>query len=123
MLTRYKIYRGKRPPDDPLPVGIRQDSRKHTRHCLRPTAEMVEAFLVDPSAAAWKDLKREYLALLNGRYAEDPTPFRELSDLAMKNDVFIGCNCPTAKNPDPKHCHTILALSFMKKKFPKLNVI
>ena len=37
--------------------------------------------------------------------------------------AYIGCNCPTAKNPDLKHCHTLLALRVMKKHYPKLEVV
>ena len=51
MLARYKMYRGNRPPEDPLPAGIRQDTRKHTRHCLRPTEQLVAKFLAAPTSA------------------------------------------------------------------------
>ena len=54
MLARYKIYRGKRPPNDPLPEGIRQDARWRTRHPLRPSEERVKRYLVDPSEEAWQ---------------------------------------------------------------------
>ena len=52
MLARYKIYRGKRPVGVHPPDGIRQDTRKHTRHCLRPCAEIVSEYLANPSSAA-----------------------------------------------------------------------
>ena len=45
-----------------------------------------------------------------------------LAQLATDNDVFLGCNCPTKKNPIPGRCHTYLALEFMKMKYPKLDV-
>ena len=41
MLGRYTMHRGKRPDV----IGIRQDTRKHTRHCLRPNPEMVTRLL------------------------------------------------------------------------------
>ena len=50
MLGRYQIVRGKRSPDDPLPEGSRQDTRKHTRHVLRPNSEQVVAYLAAQAA-------------------------------------------------------------------------
>ncbi len=123
MLARYKIHRGKRPANEPLPDGIRQDSRKHTRHCLRPTPEMVIAYLAEPTTAAWKKFKAEYQRLLVARFEEDRAPFDQLAALAAANDVFIGCSCPTAKNADLSCCHTVLALRFMKQRYPNLTVV
>ena len=42
---------------------------------------------------------------------------------AASNDVFLGCNCPTKKNPILGRCHTYLALEFMQKKYPSLDVV
>jgi len=124
MLARYTIYR-RRPKDvERLPDGIRKDTRWRTSHILRPTKEIVEAFLADTSdAAAWKTFHEGYLALLEERYSKDPAPFEELSELASENDVYIGCNCPTKKNPELRRCHTYLALGFMQEKFPSLEVV
>lgn len=122
MLSRYTIYRRRPAHAGPLPNGIRQDSRYRTRHILRPTEAIVEAYLADPSDAAWRTFKREYLALLEKRYREDRTPFDDLARLAADRDVFLGCNCPTQKNPIPGRCHTYPALEFMEKKYPKLDV-
>jgi hypothetical protein len=122
MLTRYKIYRGKRPPDDPLPEGIRQDTRRHTRHCLRPTKKIVDAYLAAPSDAAWHQFRDAYLALLEDRYQEGRAAFDALAALAAENDVFLGCSCPTKKNPQEGRCHTYLGLQFMKAKYPELDV-
>ncbi len=122
MLARYRIVRGQRPPDDPLPKGRRLDTRKHTQHCLRPSAESVETLLEDPSPQAFERFAREYRATLTQRYAADRQPFDELAQAAMHEDVYLGCNCPTRWNPDVNHCHTVLALSFMKQKYPKLVV-
>lgn len=122
MLARYRIVRGKRPTDDPLPTGIRQDTRKHTKHCLRPEADMVAGYLSNPSAAAWSTFSKQYLRLLNRRFTDNPEPFQSLADLAMTDDVYLGCSCPTAKNPDVNCCHTVLALRFMAERFPQLTV-
>ena len=122
MLARYKIYRGRRPPDDPLPDGIRQDTRKHTRHCLRPAEQLVAQYQSDPTPAAWKKFAEQYLLDLERRFRQDPAPYDRLVDQACEGDVFIGCSCPTKKNPDVNHCHTILALRFIKKRYPQLQV-
>lgn len=123
MLSRYTIYRRRPPEALPLPVGIRQDSRHRTQHILRPTSEMVEAFLAEPSDAAWNRFESEYIAELGRRFRTDNTSFVQLATLAAENDVFLGCSCPTKKNPDVRHCHTYVALMFMKEKFPSLNVV
>ena len=123
MLARYKIVRGKRPPGQPLPEGRRIDIRKHTRHVLRPEAELVVEFLKRPDAAAWRRYTVAYLALLEQRFAADRAPFDALAEEARVGDVYLGCNCPTNKNPEVKRCHTYLALGFMKKKYPKLKVV
>jgi len=123
MLSRYTMDR-RRPPDaGPLPDGIRQDTRHRFRHILRPTKEIVETYLADPTDAAWRTFKREYLALLKQRFREDPAPFGKLAKLAINNDVYLGCSCPTKKNLIQDRCHTYLALDFMQKKYPKLEIV
>ena len=122
MLARYRMIRGRRPDTDPLPQGIRQDTRRHTRHCLRPTKEMVERYLQSPTEREWQRYASDYLALLECRYREDRDQFDRLAALATENDVFLGCSCPTKKNPDIRRCHTVLALGFMKAKYPCLEV-
>jgi len=122
MLARYKMYRGPRPSWDPLPDGIRQDTRCHTRHPLRPTRSMVEAFLASPSESTWRGFLSAYMALLEDRFLEDRSAFDELAALAADHDVFLGCSCPTKKNPHVNHCHTYLALQFMKYEYPDLDV-
>ena len=118
MLSRYTIYR-RRPQDaEPLPIGIRQDTRWRTRHILHPTQEMVETYLADPSESAWKKFRSAYLAELRARYKADPAPFQELAEFASEKSVFLGCSCPTKKNPNVRHCHTWPALEFMEDKFP-----
>src|SRR5262249_51452086 len=112
MLSRYKIYRGKRPPENPVPKGIRQDSRWRTRHPLRPTKELVDQFLVEPTDNAWRRFTKDYMAEIERRFAKDRTPYDKLAQLAQKNDVYFGCSCPTKANPIPGHCHTFLALRF-----------
>ena len=123
MLARYKMYRGRRPHEDPLPVGERQDTRKHTRHCLRPTQEMVEAYLEAPGNQNWNRFQDAYRLLLARRYNDDPKPFDDLSRLAADTDVYIGCSCPIEKNPNIQHCHTVLALQFMQQRYPQVNVV
>lgn len=123
MLARYTMYRGKRPVDDPLPDGVRLDTRRHTRHVLRPEPAHVDAVLVDPSDAAWRRFSAAYRATLRERLAADPGAFETLAERASRDDVFIGCSCPTKKNPDVRRCHTVLALRFMAEHFPDLEVV
>jgi len=59
---------------------------------------------------------------LEERWEADPTPFNDLAGLAIGEDVYIGCSCPTTKNPEVNHCHTVLALKFMKERYPALEV-
>ena len=123
MLARYQIYRGKRPDADPLPEGVRQDTRHRcSKHPLHPTKDIVTAYLEAPTDPAWNAFRRKYLALLAKRFREDHGPFDGLAALATDRDVFIGCSCPTKKNPRLDRCHTVLALGFMKEKYPTLRV-
>ncbi len=123
MLARYRMVRGKRAADDPLPSGVRIDVRKHTRHVLAPEADMVEALLQDRSdPARLKAFAREYEALLTRRGRTNVEAFDELAALARANDVYIGCSCPTASQPDVMRCHTVLALRFMQTRYPDLDV-
>ena len=123
MLARYRIIRGKRPPDDPLPAGQRIDIRKHVRHPLSPEPEMVERLLADPAdvdrAARFA---RDYDALLESRFAADPAPFEAIADRARDGDVYLGCSCPTRRQPDVNRCHTVRALRFFAERFPDLDV-
>lgn len=119
MLGRYTMHRGKSPDVD----GIRQDTRKHTRHCLRQTAEMVTRLLTGDPQYSWERFCKDYLAVITQRFQEDRQPFDALADLARREDVFLGCSCPTKKNPDVYHCHTVLALKFMKHTYPDLSVV
>jgi len=123
MLARYKMWRGKRPADDPLPDGARMDTRKHTRHCLRPDTDRVKLYLSDPSDTAWTEFREAYLALLAKRFDEDPSGFDALAEHARGGDVHIGCSCPTTDNPDVNHCHTVLALGFMRERYPDLEIV
>ena len=119
-LRRYCIVRGRRPADCPLPDGIRQDTRKHTRHVLRPTAELVSDFLACTDERGFQRFRKGYLALLHTRRAQDPTEFDALAALARKSNVYLGCNCPTARQPSVERCHTSLALVFMREHYPGL---
>src|SRR5689334_11186049 len=98
MLSRYQIKRGASVGSLPREVreGIRQDCRKHTRHVLRPSAEVVEAFLADPKSVNWTRFAKEYRATLAKRFREDSGAFDALAESAREQNVFIGCSCPTA---------------------------
>ncbi len=122
MLARYKMYRGKRPPTDPLPNGIRQDTRHRTKHVLRPGPEMVDDYLESPDDIAWRRFSRAYRTLLDERFRTDRAPFDRLAELASNEDLHIGCSCPTKANPRVDRCHTFLALEFMKSMYPKLQI-
>jgi uncharacterized protein YeaO (DUF488 family) len=122
VLARYQIVRGARARDNPLPDGIRQDTRKHTRHVLRPSAELVTAFLERPSSAGFEKFRAGYLKLLTQRFAEERQRFDAIAEQARNDDVFLGCNCPTAKQPNVEHCHTTIALRFFAERYPGLRV-
>ncbi len=122
MLSRYTMYR-RRPKDaPPLPDGIRKDTRYSTKHVLRPTKEIVETYLADPTDVAWKRFRTAYLAILEQRFGDHRRPFDELAAMATDNNVYLGCNCPTKKNPVVGRCHTYLALEFMQNNYPNLEV-
>jgi uncharacterized protein YeaO (DUF488 family) len=124
VLARYRIERGKALADMPRAVreGRREDTRKHTRHCLRPSAELVARVDADSSKREWAAFARAYRALLQERAERDPRPFDELYERAKRGDVFIGCSCPSAKNPDVMRCHTVAALRFMRERYRDLRV-
>jgi uncharacterized protein YeaO (DUF488 family) len=122
MLARYQIVRGARPKGNPLPAGVRQDTRKHTRHVLRPESALVTRFLRDPSPKGFEHFRAGYKALLERRFNRERERFDSLAELAREADVFLGCNCPTAKQPDVAHCHTTLALHFFAQHYPDLVV-
>ncbi|MFT5523639.1 MAG: hypothetical protein ACI9HK_001587 [Pirellulaceae bacterium] len=122
MLSRYTMYRRRPANAGPLPNGTRQDSRYRTRHVLRPPQTVVETYLESPSDETWQLFRETYLACLEQRYLEDPESFAKLAELAMAQDVYLGCSCPTKKNPDVRRCHTYLALEFMNEKFPTLDI-
>jgi hypothetical protein len=123
VLARYQIVRGKRAPGDPLPDGRRIDTRKHTQHCLRPEAEQVEGLFGDMSAAGFARFAEAYRATLEARFARDRAAFDLLAQHAQREDVYLGCSCPTQRNPDVNRCHTVLALRFMREHYPKLKVV
>lgn len=109
-------------PADQLPQGIRQDTRRHTRHILRPEAEVVRELLADPRPEVWRAAMDRYRAEVERRFAEDRTPFDALAELARREDVYLGCSCPTKRVPDVRMCHTWTALELMHEKYPDLDV-
>jgi hypothetical protein len=122
MIARYQLIRGKRPPESPLPDGTRIDIRAHRAHVLSPERAMVETVLANPNAAQFSAFARAYETLLEERFGQSRPAFDALAQAAREGDVYLGCNCPTNKNPDVRRCHTTLALRFLKKKYPKLAV-
>lgn len=117
-LGRYQMKRGRARGE--LPSGERQDTRKHTRHVLRPAAANVAAYL--SGEMTWPAFAEAYRALVEARMAEDRGPFDALADLARATDVWLGCSCPTKQNPDVRRCHTWLALEHMQAAYPDLDV-
>jgi uncharacterized protein YeaO (DUF488 family) len=107
-------------PSSRLPAGIRQDTRKHTRHVLRPDAELVRGAL--SGEVSFEVFATRYRELVRARFAADRAPFDRLAELARGSDVYLGCSCPTAKNPDVRRCHTFVALELMKELYPDLDV-
>jgi hypothetical protein len=84
---------------------------------------MVEALLEDATDPnKQRAFAEAYEALLRRRYVQDPAPFEKLAAAARTGPVFIGCSCPTKRQPDVQHCHTVLALRFMQERFPDLDV-
>jgi hypothetical protein len=82
----------------------------------------VERFLSDPSDRGFEQFRSDYLALLAQRFAGNRAPFDALAQLARHKDVYLGCNCPTAKQPLVCRCHTWLALGFLAARYPDLKV-
>jgi hypothetical protein len=123
MLARYQIVRGKRSPDQPLPAGRRIDTRKHTRHFLRPEAAAVALLLASNDEASYARFAQTYEATLAERFAAQRASFDALADQARSGDVYLGCSCPSRANPDVQRCHTVLALRFMQTHYRGLKVI
>ena len=84
---------------------------------------MVERLLSSPSAQGYDQFRRAYLKLLGERFVTQRTAFDDLARCAMQADVYLGCNCPTRKQPQLAHCHTVLALGFMKEAYPELSIV
>jgi hypothetical protein len=120
VLTRYQIVRGR--PLSELPQGKRVDIRKHVKHVLSPEPAAVDAFLARGTEEAHQAFASAYRALLTARFHASRKPFDALAELARHHDVYLGCNCPTAKNPDVLRCHTVLALHFLHARYPTLDI-
>jgi hypothetical protein len=89
---------------------------------LRPTPELVEGLLDNPGPQSFEAFERGYLELLERRFQEERPRFDALAELSRHQDVYIGCNCPTARQPDVSRCHTTLALGFFRQHYPDLEV-
>jgi len=60
--------------------------------------------------------------LLEKRFVSERKRFDALAELARQQDVYLGCNCPTTRQPDVRRCHTALALAFLREHYPDLIV-
>lgn len=109
-------------PRSALPEGVRQDTRKHTKHILRPDAAHVHELLADPTPAAHARFRERYRATIRARMKADRTAYDALAELAASEHVWLGCSCPTSKVPDVRNCHTWLALELMREAYPELDV-
>lgn len=104
-------------------MGTRVDIRKHTKHVLRPDPKLVEAFLRSPSdERAAARFANAYRRSLQERFAADSSAFEALADAAREGDVYLGCSCPTKRQPDVMRCHTVLALRFFAEHFDDIDV-
>ena len=104
-------------------VGIDVSKGKSMVAVLRPLGVVVtKPFEVGHTAADWGAFATAYGKLLDARFTSDRASFDALAALAAKETVLLGCSCPSAANPDVARCHTTLALAFMKKKYPRLDV-
>jgi hypothetical protein len=83
---------------------------------------MVTELLAEPDSG-WPTFRERYERLLDDRFAADSAPFDELAEMARSGDVHLGCNCPTKRQPDVMRCHTVLALAFMRERYPDLVVV
>jgi len=111
------MYMYGHPPHVPLPNGIIHRATKNTNHCLAPTDEIVQKYLMNPTQENWSIYETKYFDLLELRFKNRRKEFDELAKLATENDVYIGCFCPTKKNPDVYRCHTVLAIMDWLKYF------
>lgn len=118
MLARYQIKRGARAQD--LPPGVRQDTRKHTRHILRPESDAVEAYLA--GRMSWETFADRYREVVRARFSAERPAFEALAELARSRDVLLGCSCPTKAQPSVRQCHTWVALELMEAFYPDLAV-
>jgi hypothetical protein len=121
VLARYRIVRGRR-DGEPLPAGRRLDIRKHQSHILSPEPAMVSDYLAAPGDEAFARFAQAYGDLLSRRFATRRDRFDALAAEARAGDVYLGCNCPTRANPRVERCHTVLALAFMRERYPDLDV-
>jgi hypothetical protein len=108
--------------NNPARRGVRQLTAHKTTHCLRPTRAIVSQYLKNVSESAWRRYERLYRQILAKRFLGNRKLFDKLAAMARARDVFLGCYCPTKTNPNPDHCHTRLALKFMKEKYPDLDI-
>jgi hypothetical protein len=71
----------------------------------------------------WAPIPSRLPAAVEERFGADREPFDALAALAADHDVYLGCSCPTQKQPRVERCHTYLALQFMADRYPHLKVV
>ena len=91
-------------------------------HFLRPWWLLLIAAAVAISWLWRRRFAADYRRLLAARRRERPEAFDALARAAREGDLWLGCNCPTARNPDVRRCHTFLALAFLSTAYPDLEV-
>ena len=84
---------------------------------------LITYYLEDATDSGWQEFAAAYRALIARRFTEDRKPFDELASRARETDVWLGCSCPTVKNPDVRRCHTFLALEFLRERYPDLDIV
>jgi len=120
VLARYQIVRGKRPEGNPLPEGVRVDIRKHTKHFLRPTRQR-RGVPERPGRRAFRQFSARYdptCRPVSPKNGARSTP----CGTGRKRRRLPRMHCPTRTNPEVTRCHTVLALGFMKRKYPRLPI-
>lgn len=115
--------RTKRPPHDPLPDGETIEITHRKGHFLSPSEMLVNRYLADPTEEMWSWYEQEYLELLQESFEKHRKQFDQLAEQACSTDVHLGCYCPTKKNPNVYHCHTVLALWFFEERYRALTVV
>ena len=92
-----------------------KDGSYHIVREYKTEGDRVKYYSVERSS--WEEIP---VALVDLKRTESEIAGRKaaLAEEAKVSDVYLGCSCPTAKNPDVRRCHTVLALKFMHAHAP-----